>query len=78
MKVSSYTLFLNHSILTMGILHVTFDLDTNSVEYTGSPLHSSPVVVSLRDKVALLPSHMQDIWSAWSVAKGLLLFTGHG
>ena len=46
--------------------------------HTGSPLHSSPVVVSLPDEVALLLSHMQDICSAWSVENSLLLFAGHG
>ena len=54
----------------------------NSVEYihvhvhgTGSPLHSSTVVVWSPDAVALLLSHIQDIWS---ILNGRLLLAGHG
>ena len=57
----------------------------NSVEYihvhvhgTGSPLHSSTVVVCSPDPVALLSSHIQDICSTWSILNGLLLLVGHG
>ena len=69
------TLLLNHS------KHTSCDLWPWYKQcriHTGSPLHSSPVVVSLPDEVALLLSHMQDICSAWSVENSLLLFAGHG